>query len=57
MGYETKFKGKFKQNLFSSSLEKVAPGVTFSTDYMSEEEIAALSGPVHEYTIKTLKGA
>lgn len=56
MGYESKCKGKFKQRSFSGSLEKVSPGVTFPSDYMTPEQIAALSGPVHIYYIEKSKG-
>lgn len=57
MGFESKHKGKFVQR--GTTLEKVSPGVNFTTDYMTPKQIAALSGPVHIYTLSLdgLKGA
>lgn len=53
MGYESKCKGKFVQRL--NNLQREAPGVNFSTDYMTHQQIKELSGPVHVYYIP--KGA
>jgi len=49
MGYEAQCKGKFVQRL--GHLERVIPGVNFSTDYMTPLQIKELSGPVHVYYI------
>ncbi|MNJ52524.1 hypothetical protein D3C77_478640 [compost metagenome] len=49
MGYESKYKGKFVQRL--ANLHRESPGVSFSTDYMTPQQIKALSGPVHIYYI------
>lgn len=49
MGYEAQCKGKFVQRL--NSLERVIPGINFSTDYMTPQQIKELSGLVHTYYI------
>lgn len=49
MGYEAQCKGKFVQRL--DYLERVIPGINFSTDYMTPQQIKELSGPVHIYYI------
>lgn len=49
MGYESTHRGKFVQRL--NNLNREAPGVNFSTDYMTPKQIKELSGPVHSYYI------
>lgn len=53
MGYESKHRGKFVQRI--DHLHREAPGINFSTDYMTPKQIKELSGPVHIYYIP--KGA
>ncbi|MFD1179522.1 hypothetical protein ACFQ3W_24940 [Paenibacillus puldeungensis] len=53
MGFEATHKGKFVQRF--NNLQREAPGVNFSTDYMTPKQIKELSGPVHIYYIP--KGA
>lgn len=49
MGYESKHRGKFVQRL--ANLHREAPGVSFSTDFMTPQQIKEMSGPVHIYYI------
>lgn len=49
MGYESTHRGKFVQRL--ANMHREAPGVNFSTDYMTPQQIKAMSGPVHRYYI------
>ena len=53
MGYESKHKGKLVQRL--DCLHREAPGVNLSTDFMTQQQIKELSGPVHSYYINQSK--
>lgn len=53
MGYEANHKGKFVQRL--DFLHRETPGVNLSTDFMTQQQIKELSGPVHAYYINQSK--